>query len=240
MKPYQRARRLYPTPLDFPTFEFRLLTLLPLEPGETEAADKVVRCTLRYDFLIERYDEETGNTIPIPEYVALSYCWGDPLITRAIVVNGMSIQVTTNLEAALRALRALKYEYLWIDALCINQEDLLERGLQVMRMGLIFSNASKVLAWIGDEADDSQMVMAYLLSNAQIAMHYNIPIGQKISSVDIPESVTEPFSALFRRPFWKRVWVIQEISKGREVHVLVVANPLSGTLSRPRYGAWGS
>lgn len=125
------------------------------------------------------------------------------------------------MEAALRALRALKSEYLWIDALCINQEDLLERGLQVMRMGLIFfSSASKVLAWIGDEADDSQMAMAYLLSEAQIAMHYNVPIGQKISSVDIPESVTEPFSALFRRPFWKRVWVIQEISKGCEVHVL--------------------
>jgi hypothetical protein len=68
MKFYERI--LYPTPLDFPTFEFRLLTLLPLEPGEAEAADKAVRCTLRYDFFIERYDEETGNTIPIPEYVA--------------------------------------------------------------------------------------------------------------------------------------------------------------------------
>jgi hypothetical protein len=54
-----------------------------------------------------------------------------------------------NLEAALRALRVLKTEVLWIDALSINQEDLLEPGLQVMRMRLIYSNASKV--WLGLE-----------------------------------------------------------------------------------------
>jgi hypothetical protein len=60
------------TPLDFPTFEFRLLALL--QPGDDEAADALVRCTLKHDYLIERFDEETGTTIPVPDYVALSYC----------------------------------------------------------------------------------------------------------------------------------------------------------------------
>jgi hypothetical protein len=66
-------KTLYANPLDFPTFEFRLLTLLP--PGADEPADGLVHCTLRHDYLIERYDEKTGNTTPIPQYVALSYCW---------------------------------------------------------------------------------------------------------------------------------------------------------------------
>ncbi|PMD14887.1 heterokaryon incompatibility, partial [Hyaloscypha hepaticicola] len=80
-----------------------------------------------------------------PDYVALSYCWGDPSITHPIIVNDLPVQVTTNLEAALRALRHQKVETVWIDALCINQLDLLEQGLQIMRMGLIYSNASYVI-----------------------------------------------------------------------------------------------
>jgi Heterokaryon incompatibility protein (HET) len=93
------------------------------------------------------------------------------------------------LEAALRALRALKVAVLWIDALCINQKDPIERGLQVMRMGLIYLNASKVLAWIGDDADDSEMAMAYL---------------QNPRKRDGSNTLTRAFSALFRRPYWKR------------------------------------
>jgi len=95
--------------------------------------------------LIERYDEDTGDTILIPEYVTLSYCWGDPLVAKPTCVNNVHIEVTTNLEAALRVLRDT------------NQTDLLERGLQVMRMGLVYSKARKVLAWVGDEADDSDL-----------------------------------------------------------------------------------
>jgi hypothetical protein len=60
------------TPLDFPSFEIRLLTLL--QPSEGEAADGIVHCTLRHDYLIERFDGDTRKAIQIPDYVALSYC----------------------------------------------------------------------------------------------------------------------------------------------------------------------
>ena len=79
------------------------------------------------------------------EYVALSYVWGDPNKTREIFVNGKSVQVTKNLESALRILRdKLPVRLgvrLWVDALCINQKDVKERNAQVQRMLDIYEKA---------------------------------------------------------------------------------------------------
>jgi hypothetical protein len=76
------------------------------------------------------------------EYVALSYVWGEPNKTREVFVNGKSVQVTENLESALRILRdKLPMRLgvrLWADALCINQKDLKERNAQVQMMGDIY------------------------------------------------------------------------------------------------------
>lgn len=134
---------------------------------------------MRYHFLIERYDDTNGDIFPVPNYVALSYCWGDPSITRVILVNDLCVQVTTNLEAALRALRHQKVETVWVDALCINQLNLLERGLQVMRMGLIYSYASYVIALIGEEIDNSSFAMDCLSQRATILLdrHRRSPYG---------------------------------------------------------------
>ena len=119
-------------PLDFINFEFRLLTILD---AECDSAESVVCCKLDYSYLDDP-----------PQYHALSYCWGDPSVTLPIQVNDKTDQVTMNLEAALRELRARKIKTLWVDALCINQQDPVERGLQVMRMGIIYSKAIEVLA----------------------------------------------------------------------------------------------
>lgn len=67
--------------------------------------------------------------------MALSYVWGDERKKASIIVNDHKIEVTLNLEAALRGFRDgsefhSKY-VLWVDAICINQEDLKERGHQV-------------------------------------------------------------------------------------------------------------
>jgi hypothetical protein len=82
---------------------------------------------------------------PWGDYVALSYTWGDPKDTKQIYVNEVPMDVTTNLEAALRVLRekepieaGIK---IWIDALCINQTDNEEKGVQVRRMRDIYQKA---------------------------------------------------------------------------------------------------
>jgi hypothetical protein len=64
--------------------------------------------------------------------------------------NHKSVSVTRNLVEALRTFRhTRKSRVLWADAICINQQDLEERSLQVQLMTRIFSDASRVLIWLG-------------------------------------------------------------------------------------------
>jgi hypothetical protein len=111
-------------PLDFDSFEIRLLKL------HRGPSSDYVTVSLEYASLINP-----------PEYTALSYCWGDPTKTKKIKVeNWGDVEVTINLEQALRNLRHLdevgdsghgKGKMLWVDALCINQQDSVERSHQV-------------------------------------------------------------------------------------------------------------
>ena len=97
---------------------------------------------------------------------ALSHTWGNPLDTREIFLetdNGRCVwsrQVTVNLEMALRGMRTSEGpRILWIDALCINQQDLREKSHDIRRMRRIYETAYEVVAWLGVAADDSDMAM---------------------------------------------------------------------------------
>ncbi|OAL47302.1 heterokaryon incompatibility, partial [Pyrenochaeta sp. DS3sAY3a] len=83
-------------------------------------------------------------------YLALSYAWGNSSDRRPVVINNHEHYVTTNLEDFLRVWRQKAVQerdqpladfYLWIDAICINQDDLLERKSQVMLMSEIYPKA---------------------------------------------------------------------------------------------------
>ncbi|KAL1840183.1 hypothetical protein VTJ49DRAFT_713 [Mycothermus thermophilus] len=88
-------------------------------------------------------------------YEAISYVWGDPTKRRDVTIDGVTLSVTENLHSALSAFRHTpsdgRVRRLWADALCINQEDLDERSSQVVLMGRIFAQASRVLSWLGWE-----------------------------------------------------------------------------------------
>ena len=97
-----------------------------------------------------------------PEYIALSYVWGDPSSKVPIICDGKFISVTSNLRDALKKVRGLENKTrLWADALCINQQDNLEKNKQVAMMATIYSNASGVIVWLGpDPHDDAPMISA--------------------------------------------------------------------------------
>ncbi|KAH8716724.1 heterokaryon incompatibility protein-domain-containing protein, partial [Phaeosphaeriaceae sp. PMI808] len=85
-----------------------------------------------------------------PEYKALSYVWGSSEMTSTIHVNNIQCQATTNLVSALRHIREKQTTIiLWVDALCINQEDTNERNQQVQMMARIYKSAQEVIAWLG-------------------------------------------------------------------------------------------
>jgi hypothetical protein len=81
-----------------------------------------------------------------PEFEALSYVWGDPLITRLIKLNDQPYQVTENLEAALRRLRHDdRVRIMWIDAICINQQNPREQEHQIGLMRDIFGGCAQCI-----------------------------------------------------------------------------------------------
>lgn len=91
---------------------------------------------------------------PPPVYEALSYSWGDPRITKPIQVGSYCVDVTCNLELALKHLRLDDQDRtLWVDAICINQSDVVERGHQVSIMGQLYSQAKEVVIWLGAEPE---------------------------------------------------------------------------------------
>jgi hypothetical protein len=111
-----------------------------------------------------------------PQWEALSWLWGAYGDFRTIVVNGQDFKITRNLFIALRHLRQRKSaRLLWVDALCINQEDLAERSSQISQMAFLFHRARRVIAWLGEGNPGSQIVM-------RLARHlYDFESGNLIS-----------------------------------------------------------
>ncbi|OQO12812.1 hypothetical protein B0A48_02276 [Cryoendolithus antarcticus] len=93
-----------------------------------------------------------------PPYRAISYAWGDAVLSRKVIVDERQLNITLSLEGALRRLRSKNDEViLWADAVCINQSDLNEKASQVMMMFSIFAKSQSVAVWLGpmtpDDAD---------------------------------------------------------------------------------------
>ena len=120
----------------------------PIEP------EKQIRlCTIAHGL----WNDELSCTLrtrslsPGLKYVCLSYVWGSRNHKIEITVGNVKHEVTRNLYEALRHLRAEGIlDDIWIDALCVNQEDTFEVPNQVAMMGHIFRQAEEVLIWLGN------------------------------------------------------------------------------------------
>lgn len=169
---------------------------LPLSP---------IRCELFEYALVGPGGQDRGPHF----YQALSYVWGHVTSSPSIAINGCAHNVTANLHEALLALRNHSFErIMWIDAVCIKQDDLTERARQVELMAEIYSKASLVVVWLGQEAAIGPILRHNKASEAlekiRLAAEEN-----SVPSIDfqekeiIPESVVD----LVRRSWFKRVWV---------------------------------
>ena len=83
-------------------------------------------------------------------YDALSYAWGESGLTELLLVDNQEFKISKNLHTILLHLRYPdRIRTLWIDAICINQQDGIEKGQQVALMGQIYQQAHTVLCWLG-------------------------------------------------------------------------------------------
>lgn len=221
-------------PLDHAKREFRLLmldtALIELDP-----------CYTLHNFSLD------GAR---PEFFALSYAWGDPRDTVLISVNGQSVLVTRNLQSALRHIQKVQAEntyegkredkpfYIWADALCINQDDDVEKSRQVAMMGEIFRNAGTVLVWLGSALEDRAKALEYLGSLPEMSQGFKLVNEVSFPLMRIPDldatdvdsvvsksnsilsdAITAGVGTLFDSKWFTRVWVVQEYTLAKNIQI---------------------
>jgi hypothetical protein len=175
----------------------------------------MIECNLS----VVNYEElETG-------YNGLSYCWGDVKVTRPIRVNNITFLATKNLVSALRHLRHDTDELtFWVDAICINQNDIRERSAKVQQMGLIYSQAKLVVCWLGKSEDNSDLAIEKMWRWGEGLKDCD---PASIKGFDRINKIYDPFnadawkaiSALLKRPWWYRVWILQEFVLPQDVYL---------------------
>lgn len=154
---------------------------------------------------------------PLP-FEALSYVWGRNPSSETITCDGKPIQITTSVAVALRHLRlATRYRAIWVDQVCINQKDLIERSQQVRHMNSIYQRASKVLVWLGEDPNgDSNKAFALIRSLAVISQDrlllQQFQTKQLEGDLDwFPPNYWVSLGELFKQPWFDRKWILQEI-----------------------------
>ncbi|CZT04382.1 uncharacterized protein RAG0_10869 [Rhynchosporium agropyri] len=187
----------YPSPRMTDAHEIRILELLP---GSEEDP---VCCQLSIEHL---FDD--------PRYKALSYAWGSATDMKTIQLNEINFEITPNLESALRHLRdEVEPRRLWVDALCINQADPVEKQVQVGLMSQIYPAAEQVLCWLGPEADDSDFVIKRLQHLADTPEREESDLDSNVLSEaeqNDEERLVRGLFLLKSRQWWSRLWTCQE------------------------------
>jgi ankyrin repeat protein len=177
----------------------RLLKILPTQ------ADRTIRCRL-----------DTFSLDDKPTYTAISYTWGSQYGSHEVVVNDHPLLVPKNLWRFLNSARAVGGDlssWLWIDMLSINQTDVAERGHQVSLMPAIFRTANLVNVWLGPAYLESDAALIALARNSN---HWSPGQRRKIWASHRGSAIRE----LCQRPYWKRLWVYQELKLARQIQLM--------------------
>jgi hypothetical protein len=172
--------------------ELGSIRLLRIMPHQDETAD--IQCELF------EYPLQSSRSTHL--YEALSYVWGDPDITLPILVQGKTFNVTVNLHAALLQLRNHSIErILWIDAICIDQGNQSEKEHQIQYMANIYGQANRVLVWLGEAADDSDLAFE-VMRRVRDKGDITATGMQRLELAAL---------ALLQRPWFQRIWVRQKM-----------------------------
>lgn len=217
-------------PLKNATGWIRLLVIAPPKVGDPET----IHCKLHNACL---------GALPRVSYEALSYTWDDPFPEskprndHLIQLNEQPFLIRYNLWSALHHMRLPdEPRTMWVDAICINQTDLSERSQQVAQMQNVYGKAASVVVWLGETSDDSELAYDLLKQAISIAVDearpksdsilhpafYQTHITKTSNRLDLVEAWTKGYRSLakfFKRSWWSRVWVVQEVVFAREVVV---------------------
>ena len=202
-------------PLDLNGSSIRLLKLLKGNFGDD------IQCKL-----IDGWIEES-----IP-YDALSYTWGRTGKAATITVDGITMGVTLNVYEALQQIRSEdESRYLWIDAICIDQDNIQERGHQVQQMSRIYQNAERVVIWLGQGTKETDRVMDSMKQLHKIFVNKEGDWRQSawLRMNPCPAGCYEGMKLLLSHPWFRRIWILQEIANARVATVLCGKKSISAS-----------
>jgi hypothetical protein len=194
-----------------------------------------------------------------PDYEALSYVWGSPDDLVSIFVYEYDtvlfkpleeqvwfpMKVRRNLADALRHLRLVdKHRMLWVDAVCINQHNMAERSREVTRMGMIYRQARRVIAWLGTSTPGSGQALAALSNLANLveisddgwvfrSTNNKSNWRPRVDKLPLDDEKWTKLVALFFRPYFDRLWIVQELRLASQ-HSLIQCGGDTLTLSELR------
>jgi len=154
----------------------------------------------------------------LPQYVAISYAWGDAGDTRRIELEGSLIPISVSLHGALSALRQKSESVLvWADALSIDQQNTDERTQQIGLMTNIYASADSVAVWLGPEDDDSTEAVSILCDIAD-GGDSGVTLSEAVSTSAMRHALLAVVP-LFERDYWHRLWVVQELFNASKISV---------------------
>lgn len=252
-------------PLPAAQHGWQCIRIATLHPSKDLDSDILV--TLRIEQTDYKFDKP-GTTKPY--YEALSYEWGPDEETlhkiqiqhRIEAKDGKSqgrhcglFPVRQNLLSALRHLRHV-YEPrdLWIDAICINQDDLEEKGPCVAFLGATYQHADKVIVWLGPAASESDHVMDIIQKmgkedpdllktfhkGASAWTQAQKGIGLYFSSLlKIRREDIDYIHSFFCRGWFDRLWVRQEVFLPKQQNIIVQCGKVQVHWTRFVSGCWG-
>ena len=188
-----------------PQSHIRLLQIHSIEPEVT--------CSMQ-NFLLDTS----------PSYQAISYAWGTEPPSERIICDEARFAVTPNLLAGLRSIyTTLGAGWLWVDAITINQSDDVEKAEQVALMSVIYSEAERVIIWLGPAYLKSDLAMDHVAGCAALidGLEFDSTLLKhdptELGFPGADEQVWPAFQRLFARPWFQRLWVVQEAVLAREI-----------------------
>lgn len=218
--------------------EIRLINITP------DVFQAPVRLRINYTTLVpeDQQDHGTNLTQCGTPYEALSYCWGTQCLSEIVLLEECEIEVSPNLESILRHLRLKdRQRSIWVDAICINQNDQAEKMRQIPLMHRVYAQATAVVVWLGDQTPESDLAMQYIEKVcAPVETGKEEMISDEVASRDWPlehfstapmnlEELREltAFYKLLTRPWWFRAWIVQEMALARNIIVQCGAGTIS-------------
>ncbi|KAH8745623.1 heterokaryon incompatibility protein-domain-containing protein [Hyaloscypha finlandica] len=153
------------------------------------------------------------------KYEALSWSWGKTIAQHQIHVRkGMGIAKMRVSKDMIWALKHLRRPYedriLWIDAICINQKDNIERNHQVENMAVLYDQAFNVCVWLGRDNKESKVAIEFVKNEIMEFQNFDDLCEKKENT-----NKWKALLSLMQRPWFSRRWVVQEIALARKATI---------------------